>query len=499
MPSQLWQDFCGSSYHTRWPILGSDQAINVYQETREIPGSPKQIWMYGTPGLKLETTLATSGCRGWFTQDGQTWTVYGNTLYERTASATYASRGTITDDGLPVSFVSNGLGGDQLGIVGGGQFYVLNILTNVLTTVTLPFSNPVMAIFQDGYTLINEANKPTVWFSALENMTSWNALDFFTRSNTSDNIIAIANTRDRIFTIGSKTTTLYYDSGNADNPFLPYPGTTTQVGGVTPWAVSVYNDVVRWLALSPRGEPRIVESRSDMAVKTISTPPINDFLQTCSTLADVEVLTYEQEGHPFVLWTAPSAASTFLGDLQTYGYDVLETQLRSAPIWHVRAGLNTMTGLYTRWRARGSTATGQVVLVGDYTTGDVYNLDISTYTDNGTTLKRERIAPFLSSENQWVYLDQVELGMQAGEGLSSGQGSAPVASLQISRDGGQTWINAGFATLGAMGAYVARGIWRRLGRIRLDRLVMRVSQTDPTPCAWGPGLWLNTTPGSGQL
>jgi hypothetical protein len=88
--------------------------------------------------------------------------------------------------------------------------------------------------------------------------------------------------------------------------------------------------------------------------------------------------------------------------------------------------------------------------------------------------------------------------MAPGAGLVLGQGSDPQATLEISRDSAHTFVNAGNAPLGKLGEYQDRAIWRRLGRARADRLVIRVTQTDPVPCAW-TGAWLRTTNGTGEL
>lgn len=482
-------EFCGGFYTNLAPYAGADEAVNLFTETREVPGSAKQITMYGRPGMPLETTLGTVASRGWFSQDGQTWTVYGNTLYERTAVATYVSRGTITNDGFPVSFASNGKGGDQLAIVGGGQLKVLNLITNVLSAaIVLPFSNPVMIVFQDGYGLINEADTPIVWFSALEDFTTWDALDFFARSTSSDNIVALAQTRDRVFTLGSKTTTQYYDSGDADTPWLPYPGTTTQIGIITPWALTTYGDTLTFIGRSPRGMPRVVLASTDGQIRTLSTPPIEQFLAECTTLEDAEALTYEQEGHAFTVFTCPSSPD----DLQTIVYDEKES------LWGKWAGWDSTEGVYTRWRARGCVAVGQDIIVGDYATGAVYTLDLDTYTDNGAVLMRERIAPYLGTSPQWTFLNQAQLLAQSGVGIPAGQGSNPQVELLLSRDGAKTWISAGLASLGALGEYTMRTIWRRLGRVRQDLLVLRVRQSDPVQTAW-TGMDITFQNGTGQL
>lgn len=487
----LWPSFIGGFYQTHSTAANIDQAVNIYTETREVEGSPKQKWIYGTPGLKLNATLSTKPCRGWFSQDGQTWVVNGALLYEKTGDSTYVSRGTIPDDGLPVTFASNGDGGDQLAICGGGQINVLNLTTNALTTATLPFANPVMIVFQDGYGLVNERDTPKTWFCALEDFTSWDALDFFARSVQSDDTVAMAITRDRLFVLGSKTSTQYYDSGDADNPWAPYPGTTMQIGAVSWMTVNVYNDVVRMLAKSSKGEPRIVQFRADAQVQVLSTPAIVNFLANCTNLADAEAMVYEQHDHPFYVITCPSSPD----DIKTYHCDLLEQNL-----WAARAGLDTSTGHYIRWRARGNTEASNMIFVGDYATGDVYTLDLDTYQDNGVTLKRERIAPYLSVEPQWLFLRQLQLIAQQGVGLATGntEDTDPQVELLISRDTGQTWVSAGFAALGKRGVYTQRTIWRNLGRFRADLGVIRIIQTAAVKCAWG-GVTLTTENGTGRL
>ena len=496
MAGSLWEAFCGGFYQALAPVMAADQAVNLYTETRQIPGSAKQVFMFGTPGLKFWGSVATQSNRGWFSQDGRTFTVVGNTLYEVNVElVTTTSRGTITDDGLPVFFASNGAGGNQLGIVGGGELKVLTLTTNVLSAaIVLPFSNPGMITFLDGYGLINERDTPIVWFSALEALQTWDALDFFTRSNTSDHIVGIVAVKDRVACLGSKTTTWYYDSGDADTPFVPYPGTTIQTGLLDPSLLGTYNDEIFFVAQSDRGQIRVARLL-DTAVQTISTPPIDAFLATATMFTDGETLPYYQNGHAFIVFTLPSSTQ----DLQTACYDITEG------LWHFRAGWNTTTGKYTRWRARGSAVEGRQVFVGDSANGNLYTLDLETYADEITStttaiLKASRAAPYASAIPQWLFIHEIQLLAQAGVGLSgSGQGSNPLVQLEISRDGAKTWVDCGLQGLGRLGEYTARTIWRRLGRVRADLFVVRVSITAPVQRAWGPGLYLDVESGSGQL
>jgi hypothetical protein len=487
--SSAFSAFNGGFYEARSSTFSVDTAVNVYKETRQVEGSPKTTTLYGTPGLKLFAQVATNRCRGWFTQDQRTWTVIGAVLYEvhvHVAGPLTTPICAIPDDGQPVSFTSNGLAGNQLGVAGGGVITVLNLVTNVATTAVLPFTGPVQLAFLDGYTLVNQANAPIFWFSALEDMTSWDAVDFVTRSGTSDNLVGIAVSRDRIWTFGSATTTLFYDSGDTDTPFLPYPGSASQIGLVSPWAWGLYADTFFWIGETAHSTRRIVIATDPLA-QAISTPPIDTQLGDCPTLQDAFTLVYQQDGHLFIVFILPSSPHA----IQAYAYDYWEKT------WHARAGWDSINGVYTRWRAAGSTTTKGVVLVGDYANGNIYTLDLQTYTDNGAVIRRERTAPYLSAENQLLFLDQVELGVAPGAGLVLGQGSDPQATLEISRDGAHTFVNAGNAPLGKLGDFHDRAIWRRCGSARADRLVIRITQTDPVPCAW-TGAWLRVEPGTGQ-
>lgn len=486
----LLKAFTGGTYRALSPTLGADLAINVFQETRRTEGSAKTKWLLGTPGLKSFIAGTGNGCRGSFTFDGLALTVIDSTLYRVDLGAQVkTSLGTIADNGEPVSFSSNGKGGNQIAIVGGGQIKILNTVTLTLSAaVTLPFTDPVMIGFLDGYFLANQRGTPTIWFSALEDGTTWDALDFIARSGSADNVVGIGVAQDRVWAFGTQTTTLFYDSGDADTPFLPYPGTVTQIGCASPWAIALRNDLFTWLAQDKDGNYSVVKASGVPSPKTVSTPPIELWLRQCADVTQTRVLAYQTEGHAFVALTCPSSPD----DVQTYVWDDTEGE------WHARAGWNATTGRFTRWRAQGVMQGNGLIVVGDYTTGDLYALDLETYADNGAPLIAVRRMPYVSDENQWMFIDQIELGAHVGVGLVTGQGAAPVADLKISRDAAKTWIPAGAASLGALGAYATRAIWRRLGRVRMDRLVIEVSQSDPVRRAW-IGLWLRSTAGTGQL
>lgn len=486
--SPAWSQFCSGSYTSRSPTLDDEATINLYPVTVESQSNAKQKALIGTPGLRRIMSVATTGCRGKFSEDGRTWSVIGGVLYELDLTTnTATSRGTITDDGKPVSFASNGRGGEQLAICGGGSLYVLDLETNVLTgPVAVPLTNALVQIeFIDGYLLLLEADTVRVWFSALEDFTNIDALDFWARSQSSDNYVAIAVVRDRIYAMGSASTDLMYDSGGADNPFVPYPGAIMYEGIVGPDAWATDGQALYFVAQNSQGRAYMVRATEGQA-QPISTDAIDFAIAQATNLDDVEALCYSQEGSTHIAWTIPCAGTCG----RTLVYTV-EQQL-----WHERGYWDQSLAIFLRWRVRGLCSTAQGLIVGDFETNDIYRLDLDYFSDNGSLIRRVRRAPYISSENQWAFIDEIELGAQVGVGLGTGQGSEPTVLARVSRDAGMTWTPAISARLGRMGEYLTRCVWHRLGRVRLDRFVFEVSCTDSVRVVFGPGLFLRLTQGN---
>jgi hypothetical protein len=70
------------------------------------------------------------------------------------------------------------------------------------------------------------------------------------------------------------------------------------------------------------------------------------------------------------------------------------------------------------------------------------------------------------------------------DGLSTVQGSDPQVMLRWSDDGGHTWSNEHWLSMGKIGESGYRTIWRRLGMtLKIRDRVYEVSGTDPVKIA----------------
>jgi hypothetical protein len=86
----------------------------------------------------------------------------------------------------------------------------------------------------------------------------------------------------------------------------------------------------------------------------------------------------------------------------------------------------------------------------------------------------------LVSDFQRQYFAELQIQFQPGVGLDVGQGQNPQAMLRWSSDGGSTYSSEHWTSIGLIGKYQNRAIWRRLGTAR-DR-IFEVVVTDPVKC-----------------
>ncbi len=187
---------------------------------------------------------------------------------------------------------------------------------------------------------------------------------------------------------------------------------------------------------------------------------------TYGTVADAVGMSYAQDGHEFYVITFPTADKTWCYDLTT-------------GLWHRRAIRDDANVLH-RDHANCMASFQGFSLAGDKGNGLIYAASTTTFTDFsdiGNEIPRIRRCRHLTSDLNEVYYHDFQLQFQPGVGLQTGQGSDPQAMLKWSDDGGFTWSNEHWASIGRVGEYKNRARWQQLGKSR-DR-IFEVQVTDP--------------------
>jgi hypothetical protein len=92
-------------------------------------------------------------------------------------------------------------------------------------------------------------------------------------------------------------------------------------------------------------------------------------------------------------------------------------------------------------------------------------------------IRRLRRTAQMTDELLWLFISEFQLMLQPGVGNPNDPGSNPKIALRWSNDGGHSWSNQREVSVGAIGQYGTRAIWRMLSRAR--NRVWEISMSDP--------------------
>jgi hypothetical protein len=131
----------------------------------------------------------------------------------------------------------------------------------------------------------------------------------------------------------------------------------------------------------------------------------------------------------------------------------------------------------TRHRAEIATYFLNRTIVSDSSNGRLYNIAGDVYTENGEEIIAEITTKHGSNELERIFCSALQVDLESGVGLATGQGSDPQIMMQASGDGGHTWGPERWRSMGKIGEYKARARWLRCGSAR--DFVFRLRISDP--------------------
>ena len=350
--------------------------------------------------------------------------------------------------------------------VGSETMYALNWST--LPSSDGAFSGATVVDIVDNYFVYNRPNTQQWAASNLLSPITY-SLSYASKFTGPDNLVSLVCDHGQVYLLGEKTSEVWADVGTFPFAFQRIPGSSSEHGISAPFSVARVGNSFAYLAKNNRGQAEIVMMNGYFPQR-ISTHAVENTLLD-QYIGDAVAYTYQLEGHETYVISFPSL------DL-TWAYDI------ATQMWHKWLWVDS-NNVYHRHRSNCSAFFQGIVLVGDWQNGQIYQLDPTNYTDNGDTIRRLRRAPHLVSDLQRQYFDEFQIQFQPGIGLtgittpvnSEVVGADPQAMLRWSNDGGSTWSNEHWATIGKIGKYQNRIIWRRLGWSR-DR-IFEVVVTDP--------------------
>jgi hypothetical protein len=457
-----WPGFCGPAFRSQSPMASPARTVNWYPQRVN-----DRYVLYPTPGLEEFLEAPETPGRGIASQglglDERVFATIGSALYELFADGTSINRGTVTTDQYPATMTTNGDGGDQLFITSGNAGYILDLTTNVLTSEV---SAVTMGGMIDGFFVALDIATSTLKISDLLDGTTWDPTQIAQRSTAPDPWRALLVKYPRIWLIGEHTGDLWYNTGASPFPFAPVPNTQIPYGIAAPFTLKQCGSAVLWLTHNQNGEGQVVAAQG-VNPDVVSDEALEWALSQYPRLDDAIAYTYQEQGHDFYVLNFPSGGAT-------WAYDMTEGQ------WHERGSWNATDGVYEVWGPQFHTHAFGKHLVLHAENGSVYDQSVTYATDaNGELIRRLRIPPILRNDQKRVYIRQLELVLEAGLGLTTGQGSDPQVNMRLSPNAGKTWGNTRTRSAGVQGAYDTRVEWWNCGSGRNP--VPEISVTDPIP------------------
>jgi hypothetical protein len=543
----------GSSYVARSVNAADSRMVNLFPEA--VPeGGKEPGFLNRAPGLRLLANMGDGPIRGMWQFGGYGYAVSGEVLYKIDSIFNVFPLGTVSGSSGPVSMSDNGT---QLFIACNGPSFIYNSLTLEFKQIDDPdFPGAVTVGYLDGYFVFNEPNSQRLWITSLLDGTSIDPLEFASAEGSPDGLVSILVDHREAWLFGTNSVEVWYDSGATDFPLSPVQGAFNEVGCIAAFSVAKLDNGIFWLGADARGRG-IVYRANGYTAQRVSTHAVEWQIQQYGNLADAIAYTYQQDGHAFYVLIFPSANSTWVYDVATSLWHERAGFINGSFTRHrsncqmsfndeIVVGDHELGNIYAfsldvfsdagqpqkwlrSWRALPTGTndlkrTAHHSLQLDAETGaidsnviapivivDISNPNDDLLTESNDFLVWEYVDPALNdvilteSGEELVQEDGGQLvitdapSLVGGKllietGLPTAVAIDPQVMLRWSDDGGHTWSNEHWRSMGLTGQWGRRVIWRRLGMtLKLRDRVYEVSSTDPIKIAI-MGAELNVSP-----
>ena len=267
--------------------------------------------------------------------------------------------------------------------------------------------------------------------------------NFATAESSPDDTIRVYAFRERVFIFGKKKSVeTWYNSGVGNPPFSRVNGGTMPIGLEAIHSVDNTDDYCYFLSSDRR-----VYRFSSTQPENVTSIAISHQLDKMGDISDAIGGIVRVEGQNFYVIAFPAANKTLAFNEQS------------------GAWFNLSTGAdESRYISDGYIEVYGKRLIADKASGSVFELDLDTFTDNGQVKIQERIfgpinGTVLGSPGERILMSWVDIILQTGVGLITGQGENPQLMVSASFDGGKTFTGGDDVLIGRQGEGRIKARW----------------------------------------
>jgi len=423
--------------------------------------------LFQRPGI-TQFALANTVCRGSWVVDGLPFFVNGNTLNSVSSSGVVTAIGTV-EGANRVWMADNGT--ILVIVVPGGKAYVYDGTT--FSQITDPdFQTSDTVIFYRGFFVFTTSDGKQLFVSNLNQPLIFDALDFGSAEGDPDRIITQVLDHDELSIIGERTTEVFRLVGGAGFPLAIIPGAYTEKGAASKYGAVKFDNTYLFIGGGVNELPAIWRQTSSAQATKISTDAIDNEIQkyTKEEIAEAFTMTYSAKGQIFAIFTFNSTRIPG----KTFVFNGTASVLAGQLVW-----FEMQTGVTdAQWRVNTITKAYGKLLLGDDQGGNIGEFKDDVFTEYDNLIFRQVATSPFSENGTSLFAGEFEATFESGVGLTVGQGSDPIVRMDFSDNGGRTFSSEFSRTIGKIGAYEQRSIWRRQGRFPVSRTI-RITITDP--------------------
>jgi hypothetical protein len=441
----------GGTYKNKSLPLSAQRTVNFWPQLQS-PKSKSPYVLETFPGKTVFGTVTGSRDRGMLEHLDVLYKVTDTTFYTVDTMGVHTSRGTIP--GID-RCIMTGIGSNVV-IVTGGTPYVWNgSALSVVNDADLESPNSCAHLNNQ---ILYDGDGGRFASSDVGDATSIDALNYATAESDADELVRIYVHDQRALMMGSKTIEPWWNSGNGQPPFDRLEGSIIQIGLGALHSVANSKEYVYFV-----GNDNIAYALKGSYATPIFNDAIIAEITDSAMVSDAEGMCYNINGQWFYELSFPTLNRTFC---HPEGGETFELSSGTE-------GGRNIASSYAYFNRKH--------LVGDCNSGNIYELDLNTYTENSNTIIRYRdTAPLhgglFGASGKTLIMNRFELIMEVGVGLLSGQGIDPMVMLSFSDDG-KTFSTEMWAPIGRIGQFLYKVEWFALGSF--ESRVIRVRVSDP--------------------
>lgn len=427
MPSQRVEIPLGMREETaKSPFVSSQSLVNCFAERLPTAG-----WsIYGGPGLTQFAEVGEGPIRGQHDFNGPLLAVSGSLLFEVDENGEATEIGAVAGYD-PVIIANNGT---HAAIVSDSTSYIYD--GTDLEPINDPdFQTASSVDFLKQTLIFSKLNSSTFFTSEIADAENYDALDKATAEAKPDKLLRVFVSGNEALMAGTRSMEGYYYSGKPDGVPLSPTQTLIEYGLAGRDAMCAIDNTVAWL--SHLLDIRTLRSQSPIA---IADPAITSMIQGWANPELAQMFSFAVRGHEWMAIRHPSGCAIWDATTQ---------------MWAMRESHGMGT-----WRVSNSVWAYNRNIMGDAEDGVLWTLDPDKNSEGSEPLVRKLVSHTLGPGGQPFTLNRVELEVETGVGLATGQGSDPKIWLQLSRDGGRTYGARLERSLGLMGKRNTRVIWQ---------------------------------------